>query len=195
MPRPQSERRVWTPELRAQEDGIISVGGYAAVFNQDANIGGYFVERIAPGAFSEAIGRDDVVFVFNHDQGTVMARSSAGNLTLEEDAKGLRMSAELSLEDSDVQRVSAKMRAGNLSKMSFAFFADLEEWDDRPDTPIRTIKRASLVDVSVVTMPAYDATEIALRSLEQHRKTSNSNAAHRRKRLSMDLDVRERVRR
>lgn len=195
MPRPQSEQRAWTPELRDGENGTLRVEGYAAVFDTDADIGGYFIERIAPGAFAEAIGRDDVVFVFNHDQATVMARTSAGNLMLEEDDRGLRIAAELSTEDMDVQRVAAKMRAGNLSKMSFAFFADLEEWDDRPETPIRTIKRASLVDVSVVTTPAYDATDIGLRSLEQHRRSSNSSAAHRRLRMKMDLDVRERAQR
>jgi phage head maturation protease len=60
-------------EFRADSDGV-KVSGYAAVFDQAADIGGYFKEIIARGAFKEAIGRDDVVFLVNHD-GLPLART------------------------------------------------------------------------------------------------------------------------
>jgi len=172
-------------EVRADGD-TLAVEGYAAVFDQETDIAGMFRERIARGAFADAIGRDDVVFTFNHDDSTVMARTRSGTLALREDDKGLWMRSELDPEDPDVRRVAGKMRRGDLDKMSFAFFADVQEWDDSGEMPLRTIKRASLHDVSVVTMPAYDGTEIGLRGLSEHRKQvrrHNFDRVARRKQL------------
>lgn len=176
-------------EVRAEEDGL-RVEGYAAVFNEEADIGGYFREVIAPGAFDDAIGRDEVVFLFNHNSDTVMARTSAGNLELSQDERGLKINAVLSADDPDAQRLSAKMRAGNVNRMSFAFMPEVQEWDDSEDVPLRTIKKASLFDVSAVTEPAYDGTEIGLRSLEEHRKLHGPRpkAARRRIRMKMRLN-------
>lgn len=176
-------------EVRAEDDGL-RVEGYAAVFNQEADIGGMFREKIAPGAFKDAIGRDEVVFLFNHNSDTVMARTSAGNLKLAEDKRGLLIEAKLGDDDPDVQRLSAKMRAGNVNKMSFAFLPDKEEWDDTGDIPLRTVLRASLFDVSAVTEPAYDGTEIGLRSLKRFReqqKEHNRSFAANRLRMKMRM--------
>lgn len=154
-------------EVRA-EDGGLKVEGYAAVFGERTNIGGMFEEVIERGAFADAIGRDDVVFLINHD-GLPLARTRSGTLTLEEDERGLRMSTTLDPEDPDVKSIAGKMRRGDLDKMSFAFYPDVQEWDESGALPLRTIRKASLYDVSVVTTPAYEGTEIALRSLQAAR--------------------------
>jgi len=134
-------------EVRAEGDEL-RVEGYAAVFNQVTDIGGHFREQIAPGAFAEAIGRDDVVFLWNHDADTVMARTTSGTLLLEEDRRGLKMRASLDMSDPDVQRIYPKMKRGDVDKMSFAFYPEVQEWSDINDEmPLRTIKRASLHDV------------------------------------------------
>ena len=114
-------------EIRADGDGV-TVSGYAAVFDQAADIGGYFKEIIARGAFKEAIGRDDVVFLINHD-GRPLARTRSGTLTLKEDDKGLRIDTVLDAEDPDVKSITGKMKRGDLDKMSFAFRATKQEWD------------------------------------------------------------------
>jgi HK97 family phage prohead protease len=155
-------------EIRAADDGGVRVEGYAAVFGERTNIGGMFEEVIERGAFKDAIGRDDVAFLVNHD-GLPLARTRSGTLKLEEDARGLRISTVLNPDDPDVRAVTVKMQRGDLDKMSFAFYPDVQEWDESGDLPLRTIKRASLYDVSVVTTPAYEGTEIALRSLEASR--------------------------
>lgn len=163
------ERRGGIPaKIGAEEDGL-KVEGYAAVFDEEADIGGMFREKIERGAFSDAIGRDDVVFLINHD-GLPLARTSSGTLKLEEDERGLKMSTTLDSEDPDVKSIAGKMARGDLNKMSFAFYPDVQEWDDSGDIPVRTIRKASLRDVSVVTTPAYDGTEIALRSLAASRR-------------------------
>lgn len=178
-------------EVREQEDGGIRVTGYAAVFNEIADIGGMFRERIEPGAFSEAIGRDDVVFLINHD-GLPLARTRSGTLKLEEDEKGLRIDTTLDADDPDVRSIVGKMRRGDLDKMSFAFRAVQQEWDESQEPPLRTIKRADLFDVSIVTNPAYEGTEIGLRSLEHARRQKNFRAARHRRRMKMNLALRER---
>lgn len=180
-------------EVRADDDGGILVEGYAAVFNEEADIGGFFREVIEPGAFKEAIGRDDVVFLINHD-GLPLARTRSGTLELSEDKRGLKISTRLDEADPDVSRIVGKMKRGDLDKMSFAFFPEVQEWDDSEDIPLRTIKKASLHDVSVVTTPAYDGTEIGLRSLEGFRKDQrqqNFSAARLRLRMKRDLAERE----
>lgn len=157
-------------EIRSEADGL-KVEGYAAVFGQEANIGGMFLEKIEKGAFREAIGRDDVVFLINHE-GLPLARTRSGTLRLTEDSHGLKIETTLDPEDPDVKSISGKMKRGDLDKMSFAFLPELQEWDDTVDPPLRTIKKASLFDVSIVTTPAYDGTEIALRSLNAARGES-----------------------
>lgn len=181
-------------EIRADDEGV-RVSGYAAVFNEEADIGGMFREVIAPGAFAAAIERgDDVVFVVNHD-GLPLARTRSGTLKLEEDERGLRMETTLDAEDPDVKGIVPKMKRGDLDKMSFAFRARKQEWDDTQDPPVRTIQEVELFDVSIVTTPAYEGTEIGLRSLEAARKEQrqqNFNAAALRIRKKMDLGFRTR---
>jgi len=162
-------------EVRA-EGSTIKVSGYAAVFNERANIEGMFEEVIAPGAFRAAIGRDDVVFLINH-AGLPMARTRSGTLTLTEDERGLYMESELDPEDPDVRAIVPKMKRGDLDKMSFAFYPTVQEWDESGDLPVRTIREASLADVSIVTNPAYSGTDIGLRSLQAHRETIQSQHA------------------
>lgn len=165
-------------EIRADDDGV-KVAGYAAVFDEPADIAGMWTEIISPGAFREAIKRDDVVFVINH-AGLPLARTRSKTLKLSEDSKGLRMETTLDADDPDVKSIVGKMRRGDLDKMSFAFRATKQEWDDTTEPPTRTIREVELYDVSIVTTPAFDGTSIALRSLDEARKDKPAHPAHKR---------------
>lgn len=181
-------------EIRQDGDGSVRVSGHAAVFDQEADIGGMFREKIAPGAFANAIGRDDVVLLVNHE-GLPLARTRSGTLKLEEDDIGLRIESELDANDPDVRAVEPKMRRGDLDKMSFAFRAVRQEFDDTQDPPLRTIHEVELFDVSIVTTPAFDGTDIGLRALAEHRqkvRRQNFHAARVRLRGKMNLALRER---
>jgi HK97 family phage prohead protease len=155
-------------EIRADSEEI-KVSGYAAVFNERTSIGGWYDEIIERGAFEAAIGSDDVVFLINHE-GLPLARTRSGTLILREDDHGLHMESDLDPSDPDVASIIPKMKRGDLDKMSFAFLPTVQEWDESGDIPVRTIKEAQLFDVSIVTSPAYDGTDIGLRSLEAQRK-------------------------
>jgi len=165
-------------EIRADESGV-SVAGYAAVFNEEADIGGFFREVIVPGAFRDALGRDDVVFLVNHD-GLPLARTRSGTLRLSEDDKGLRMETLLDAEDPDVKAIAGKMRRGDLDKMSFAFRAVRQEWDETVEPPLRRIFEVELFDVSIVTTPAYEGTSIAMRNREAAREPASVHPARKR---------------
>lgn len=170
MTKPGIEHRV-RGEVRAEAvpdgDGRRLVG-YAALFNTPADIAGMFREQIAPGAFTQAIQRDDVRALVNHDANMVLGRNKAGTLRLSEDDKGLRV--EVDMPDTQMARdLGVSMERGDINQMSFGFIVKREEFTDE-EPPLRTIREAELFDVSVVTYPAYEETEVGLRSLRKHRQ-------------------------
>ena len=165
------EMRAGEPAKTESNDDTLKVTGYAAVFNSETNIGGWYREQIAPGAFADAAKSDDVRFLINHE-GLPLARTKSGTLKLTEDDHGLLIEAELDRTDPDVQKIESKMKRGDLDEMSFAFTPEVEKWDDSGDTPLRTLEKVNLYDVAIVTYPAYGDTEIGIRSLENHRKST-----------------------
>ena len=188
------EVRYADAEIRIDDDGGVIVEGHAAVFDEETDIGGMFREIIEAGAFKNAVKNDDVQFLVNHG-GLPLARTSSGTLTLTEDKRGLHIKTNLDPDDPDVKQIITKMKRGDLDKMSFAFRAIKEEWDDSGDIPLRTIKEVQLFDVSIVNDPAYPGTDIGLRSLDVFRKEqkkTNFNAASRRLRMKIDLGTRSR---
>lgn len=158
-------------EVRAKDDGTITVEGYAAVYNQETVIAGLFREVIRPGAFRSALERgDDVTLNINHNDNFLLARTKSGTLRLSEDAKGLFIRSELDATDPDVARLVPKMKRGDLSEMSFAFSIPEggQEWTDGADgMDVREIRDVMLHDVSVVATPAYGGTSVALRSRDE----------------------------
>ena len=89
------ERRVLASnlEVRAAEGEAAVIVGHPAVFNRDSElIAGQFIERIAPGAFAESIGKpDDVRALINHDPNLILGRNLSKTLTLREDETGLQV--------------------------------------------------------------------------------------------------------
>jgi uncharacterized protein len=178
-----------TPELRA--DGAKrTVAGYAAVFNSEADIGGYFREVIMPGAFADSIKGADVRALVDHDSGRVIGRSKAGTLRLKEDERGL--SVEIDLPDTtDGRDLSELVGRGDIDGMSFGFRVTHDEWDETVEPNLRTIHQIELHEVSAVTWPAYADTSLAMRSrdsakteaekakAEQNRKQAEARIADR----------------
>lgn len=164
------ERRAIQAEFRIEGDGRPKIVGYAAKFDVDSEEFYGFVERIAPGAFKDALATSDVRALFNHDANFVLGRTRSGTLVIEEDRVGLRY--EITPPDTQQARdLIESIRRGDVSQSSFAFTMSpggISQWEDRPDgTTLRTIVRvAELYDVSPVTYPAYEDTESGLRSAE-----------------------------
>lgn len=167
------ERRIFSAsiEMRADDDKPGQLVGHAAVFDKETNIGGWFREKIAPGAFRNAIGRDDVRALFNHDPNFVLGRTSAGTLKLKEDKVGLL--SEINPPDTQTGRdVRTLIERGDVNQMSFGFIVKAEEWIDgeEGELDLRVIKDVELWDVSPVTFPAYAQTDISARSIDAYKE-------------------------
>jgi HK97 family phage prohead protease len=149
------------------------IGGYAAVFNSTTLIRSFwgdFYERVAPGAFTNALVTSDVRALFNHDPNLVLGRMKAGTLTLVEDEKGLRY--EVTPPNAQwAQDLLETLRRGDVDQSSFGFTVKFDRWDEINGMDVRTILEIEcLYDVSPVTYPAYEETEAGLRSFEEYRK-------------------------
>jgi len=151
-------------ELRAEGDGMTFIG-YAAKFNSPSEDLGGFIETIEPGAFRKSLrSRNDVKLLVNHDTGRVLASTRAGTMKLYEDEVGLRVEASLP-NTTDGRDMAELLRRGDLNKMSFGFSVMKDSWNS--DMTQRTLKSVKLFETSIVSFPAYAATEAMVRSLDK----------------------------
>ncbi len=160
------EQRSFKVEMRVSGDQKPKIEGYAAVFEQLSEEMWGFREKIRAGAFLNVL-RDDVRALFNHDPNMVLGRNRAGTLKLEEDAKGLKI--EIEPPDTQMARdLLESIRRGDINQMSFMFLTKTDEWTKEADGTItRTlVEFERLLDVSVVTFPAYPQTSASARCLE-----------------------------
>ncbi len=144
--------------------------GYAAVFGKPSldlyGPRGKFVEKIDERAFDRTLKENpDVLLLYNHEPGQLLARRTSKTLRLERDARGLRFEADLP--DTTLGRdVRALFERGDLDgQMSFGFNVRKDEWNGNT----RTLLDVDLVEVSVVIQAAYPQTEAALRSSQTPR--------------------------
>jgi len=164
------ERREYLCEVRADENNYIE--GRPIVYNSRTDLG-FFDEVIESGALNETDLRD-VRFLVNHDFSKIpLARSRRNNghstMQLFVDEEGLRIKAMLDVENNaEAKALYSAVQRSDISGMSFCFSVDDEEWDDlNSEHPTRRIKKiGSVVEVSAVTFPAYEATNIQARSKE-----------------------------
>lgn len=169
------ERRSFTFDVRAAENesGEKIITGRPIVYESKTDFG-CFDEVIARGALDGADLRD-VRFLVNHDTSMIpLARSRRNNgsstMKLSTDYDGLNIDfVKLDTENnSDARSLYSAVRRGDITGMSFMFSIDAAEWLGlESDHPTRRItKIGKVVEVSAVTFPAYDSTEISARSRE-----------------------------
>ena len=167
------EKRAFTFDVRAVEndDGEKILVGRPIVYNSRTNMG-YFDEIIDSGALDQA-DLTDVRYLVNHNTQMIpLARSrrNNGNSTMKitPDAQGLNIDfVKLDTENnSDARALYSAVKRGDISGMSFMFFVDGDSWENlESDHPTRHItKISSVLEVSAVTFPAYESTEIYARS-------------------------------
>lgn len=136
-----------------QEKGVIE--GYASTFGNLDRHG----DIIAPGTFKG--GRSKVPIFGLH-----RADLAVGVGYVSEDEKGLKIKMKLAVNaESDVLRERAKeyysmVKEGIIEKMSVGMIIQEREWVERAiagkKMPVRMIKKADLVEVSLVPIPAND---------------------------------------
>ena len=199
MPKLELERRSYAFDVSAEtKDETDIITGRPIVYNSRTDLG-WFDEVIEAGALDNA-DLTDVRFLVNHDVSKIpLARSRRNNgnstMKLSPDQNGMTIEVKLDTENNSEARAlkSAVMR-GDISGMSFMFSVNDEEWDDlETDHPTRRIKEiGSVVEVSAVTFPAYESTEISARSkeaLESARIALESAKEQRAESLESDITL------
>ena len=162
-------------EMRALDSEEMIIEGYAAVFNQETDLG-WCKEVIDPKAFEEC-DMKDCCLNYNHGQGKAIARTRNGSLELIVDSVGLKMRAKL-IDTTEGTDIYKSVKSGLLDKMSFAFTVKEEQWDYETDTR-RIMKIDKLFDVSIVDIPAYEGTSVFARSKEQYEKEKEQHEANK----------------
>ena len=155
-----------------------TVFGYAAKFNTRSNNLGtddwQFYETILPGAFDDVLN-DDVRALFNHESELILARSKNGQGTLQIGVDEVGLWYQFEAPDTQAGRdLIVSLRRGDIDQSSFSFTVSKDGQSivettvgDGPTILERTISKVSrLYDVSPVTYPAYEETEVDSRAME-----------------------------
>ena len=168
-------RALATPLMAANTNKRIDteyyVEGYATTFNQPYTLwefedGTKYYEMIDRHALDDA-DMSDVIMQYDH-KGRVFARQSNKSLIIEPNDQGLFIAADLGRTDL-ARGLHQDISAGMITKMSWAFMVAEDSYDR--ETHTRTILRVKKVyDVSAVSIPANDATNIAARNFASGRR-------------------------
>ena len=170
------ELRIHEP---AVEGELPTLEGYASVFDSwSEELGGIepFREKVVRGAFSESIEQDDIRALFNHSPDFVLGRNKTGTLTLTEDERGLKVT----IKPPDTRWAKdllISVKRGDISQMSFGFVCQKDSWSYDDSVDVRELHKVKLFDVSIVTYPAYPATECDVRAMVRSRIEERAVAA------------------
>ena len=163
-------------ELRKQDDGQCVVEGYATKWNEYMlwDDGEYrMFERFNEHAFDKTDLSDDI-FLLNHE-GRVFARTSNKTLIVAPDEIGLKVTAYLGGTE-EGRKIFEEIQKGYLTKMSHGFRSNRQTEirkvvenaaENRVDIHREVMEVMKHYDVSVVSQPANDATEISARNISE----------------------------
>ena len=166
--------RAYNFEIRAEnnEKNGDFITGRPIVYNSRTDLG-WFDEIIEAGALINT-NLKDVRFLVNHNTDMIpLARSRNNNVNstmqLEVDENGMSIRVNLDTENNtEARNLYSAIKRGDITGMSFMFTIDDEEWENlESDHPTRHIRKiAQVFEVSAVTFPAYESTEISARDKE-----------------------------
>ena len=158
-------RKFTKEEVRLNFDqGSPRIAGYASVFNSWYELFDGFREQVAPGAFTNTIGVDDIRALLNHNPNYVLGRNTSGTLTLREDERGLYYDV-IAPDTSFARDLLVSIKRKDITQSSFGFniVEQTVKYDKNSDEISRTLTEVKLFDVSPVTFPASPKTEVSVR--------------------------------
>lgn len=153
------------PATEKRIDSDFYVEGYAAryepyVLFHDLD-GEPVYERFERGCFDNC-DMSDIIYQFDH-AGKVMARTSNGSLIVEPQEAGLFMAADLGRTATARAHYGEDIKSGMVTKMSWRFAVGECYYDSESHTLVhKTVRK--IYDVSAVSIPANDNTEINARA-------------------------------
>lgn len=191
-------QRSYSFEVRADNtNNKYTLKGLPIVFNSRTNLY-YFDEIIMPGALDKT-DLKDVRFLVNHDTSKIpLARSRNNNenstMRLKKTDKGLEIEVDLDVENNhEAKALYSAVERGDISGMSFMFGIRGEKWEDEDTNhPTRKITDIStVVEVSAVTFPAYEDTEISTARDKEALENAKAILDSMRKKRSLDSGNKE----
>ena len=183
-----------TPVPQGEQRGYI-VEGYATTFD-DAYEMGFGTSEVIRASSLDGADMSDVIFNLNHG-GSPMARLRNGSMTLERDAHGLKVTADLGGSPAGRDLYESIVN-GLVDRMSWAFSVAEDGWEWDESTRTAYVNRiAKVFDVSAVSIPANEGTEIHARSymdgvIEQENKRqelAQRKAMQERARIAAFLEI------
>ena len=118
-------------------------------------------ERFERGCF-DGCDMSDVIYQLNHE-GRVFARTSNNSLIVEPQEAGLFFAADLSRTHAARDHYDDDIKPGMITKMSWRFAVGEYHFEQETNTIVHT-KVRKVYDVSAVSIPANDNTEISARA-------------------------------
>lgn len=164
------------------------VEGYATTFEQpyvlwEFEDGTKYYEVIDRHALDNA-DMSDVIMQYDHE-GRVFARQSNKSLIIEPNDQGLFIAADLSRTDL-ARGLYQDISAGMINKMSWAFVVSEDSYDRETHTR-RILRVKKVYDVSAVSIPANDATNIAARNFANGRREAEQREALERRAAALKI--------
>ena len=161
-------------ELRyAGEDERPAIVGRSIVYGALSEDLGGFRERFAPGAVQLD---DDLLALFDHQTSMVLGRTSAGTLEADDGPDGVDMVA-YPPDTTWARDLRISMERGDIKHMSFRFIPIEDDWEVIGDVVVRTVTKAEILELSVVSLPAYPQTSAQARSRADALRESASTIA------------------
>lgn len=163
------------------EENIVE--GYALKFNKESRDLGGFIETISPSAL-EGVDLSDVRCFLDHDSSKLLGRTSSGTLSLTVDEVGLRFRCVLP--NTSVGRDAMELvKRGDLNQCSFGFTVKEDSWTPGEMMHRSINKIGQLLEISLVSIPAYDDTDVMVASRSMQEAV---NELEKRK-LELRLDI------
>lgn len=152
-------------QTRKEGDNAPIISGYFVVFDSPYEMfNGQAYETVDPHALDDTLN-EDIRCLIDHDTRLVLGRNTAHTLKLSIDSHGLYGECEINVNDTDAVNLYERVKRGDVSQCSFGFEVVEEETEYLENGVIHwTLKKVRLHEVSVVTFPAYKATEVNARA-------------------------------
>lgn len=154
-----------TFEVRAEGGASLLSGRFP--YGAETTLGDGRRERFAANAFRSRIeAGENVLFLAGHDPEKPLASTEAGSLTLRDSEEALQIEARVIPSTSWARDALASLAAGLTKGLSpgFRVAPGGEVVTRSADGLLRTVNRADLFEISLVTRAAYDGAQIAARN-------------------------------